>query len=79
MTELSTETYILHNKTIIRGRNVLVQKDPWINVLAAKRLGPKRPVDKRPRCETSWSKTAGGEPSWTKNVRLRNDQVRNVR
>ena len=25
MTDLSTETYILYNKTIIRGRNVLVQ------------------------------------------------------
>ena len=43
MIELSTETYILYNRTIIRGRNVVIQ-----NVRGAKRPGPKRPGAKRP-------------------------------
>ena len=61
MTELSTETYILCNKTIIRGRNFLVQNDRL-----RKRPGPeipegnpKRPVAKRPGCETSRSEIYG--------------------
>ena len=70
MTELSTETYILYNKTINRGRNVLVQN------VRAKRLGPKRPgakrpgskcpAAKRPGCGTSRSKESGIETSWSK-------------
>ena len=62
MTELSTETYILYNKTIIRGRNVLVQ-----HVRGAKRPGPKRPgakrqcpkVPKRPGPKSSGAKHPG--------------------
>ena len=68
MTELSTETYILCNKTIIRGRNFLVQNDrlgkrPGPEIPGA---NPKRPMAKRPGCETSRSKKSGRETSWSK-------------
>ena len=51
MTDISTETYTLYNKTISKGRNALVrnvlepnvqvQNVPWRNVQCVKRPGPK--------------------------------------
>ena len=65
MTELLTESYILYNKTIIRDRNVLVQKlgakCPGPKRPGEKRPGPKRPGVKRPGCKTSRSIRSIGE------------------
>ena len=59
MTELSTETYILCNKTIIRGRNVLVQnvkgETSW-----SEKSGGETSGSKKSEGETSWSKMSGG-------------------
>ena len=55
MTELSTETYILCNKTIIRGRNVLVQQN-----VRERNAQVKSPVTKPLGFETSRSETSGG-------------------
>ena len=73
MTELSTETYILYNKTIIRRWNVLVQNGRGRNVLARNVRERYVQVQKVPwrkslvrnvqvqkvRGETSWSKISG--------------------
>ena len=73
MTKLSTETYILYNKTIIRGRNVLVQNVRGRNILVRNirernvqvQNVPWRNVlgAKRPGCETSSSRKPSGKKS----------------
>ena len=80
MTELSTETYILYNKTIIRGRNVLVQhirgETSWSETSGSETLRSKKSRDEtswvrnvqvqKSGCETSWSKISGGKTSRSK-------------
>ena len=77
MTELSTEKYILYNKTIIRGRNVLVQHVRGRNILVRnvrKRnvLGAKRPVPKRTTAKRPGPKSLG------QNGQVQNIKGRNV-
>ena len=69
MTELSTETYISYNKTVIMGQNVLVQKGRGWNV----------PDQTCQKGETTWSETSRSETSRSKKVWGRNVQVQKVR
>ena len=64
MTELSSETYILYNKTIIWGHNVLVQM--WGGGGETKRPAAKCPKKSR------------GETSWVRNIQVQNVRGRNV-
>ena len=81
-------------KTIIRGRNVLVQNVGY-EMSWSETSERETSKSKTTRCETScvrnvqvqtvrgetsWSKISGGKTSWTKNVRGgQNDLVRNIR
>ena len=94
MIELSTETNILYNKTIIRGRNLLVQrvrgrnvrernvhvqKVPWRNILGAKRPGPKRPAcPKSPVTKRPWCETSRSKTSGGRNILVLNLRGQNV-
>ena len=62
MTELSTETYILYNKTI-SGREM-----SWAKIIGGETSGS----------ETSRSKKSSGETSWVRNVQVQKVRRRNV-
>ena len=69
MTELSTETYILYNKTIIWGQNLLVQNEM---------LGGETSCSETSGSETSRSKKFRGETPWVWNVQVQKVRGRNV-
>ena len=85
MTEISTETYILYNKTIIKGRKVLVQN------ARGETFCPKRPRAKRPgpgpsahfrsfrTRSVNLAKLFLGETVWSQKSGERNVKVQNVR